>query len=149
MPSIGDPRALEQLIARLERVEATSVRRWGTLTPGEMLCHVADATAGVLSAAPRPPVKERPVARWIALCSPLPWPRGVPTLARIDPRRDGTRPGDFARDRARAVELLRQLAGAAEGTLPAGHARFGAMRHRDWLHWAWKHTDHHLRQFGV
>jgi hypothetical protein len=33
--------------------------------------------------------------------------------------------------------------------LPANHAVFGAMTATDWYRWAYRHTDHHLRQFGV
>jgi hypothetical protein len=33
--------------------------------------------------------------------------------------------------------------------LPAGHGRFGTMTTRDWHRWAYRHTDHHLRQFGL
>ncbi|MGE3404237.1 MAG: DUF1569 domain-containing protein [Vicinamibacterales bacterium] len=28
------------------------------------------------------------------------------------------------------------------------HPFFGPLSEREWLHWAWRHTDHHLRQFG-
>ena len=33
--------------------------------------------------------------------------------------------------------------------LEQAHGIFGPMSPRDWHRWAWKHTDYHLRQFGV
>ncbi|HSM16005.1 MAG TPA: hypothetical protein VK845_03270 [Gemmatimonadales bacterium] len=48
MKSIADPTALEQLIERLNALESDTPRKCGTLTAGEMLCHLGDATSSVL-----------------------------------------------------------------------------------------------------
>lgn len=149
MPSIADPARLSQLERRLAALRPGSVRRWGTLTPAEMLCHLSDSTAHVLGSATREPGPSRPLFRWLALRTGLPWPRGRPTMAHLDPRREGTRPDDLERDRRRVLEGLRAVAAAAPGMLPASHFVFGAMRHEDWGYWAYRHTDHHLRQFGL
>jgi hypothetical protein len=34
-------------------------------------------------------------------------------------------------------------------SLETAHGVFGLMSLADWQRWAYKHTDHHLRQFGV
>jgi hypothetical protein len=65
-----------------------------------------------------------------------------------DPRAEGTRPSDFARDLARTVAALEGI-GAAQGQLEPAHGIFGTMSNTDWQRWAYKHTDHHLRQFGL
>jgi hypothetical protein len=150
MPSIANPAVLAALVARLERLEPESERRWGTLTAGEMLCHLGDANTGVLrqgQAGPGP-AGTRPVLKWLALVSPLRWSRGLKTPRRVDPQADGTRPGDFEQDRARAIASLRAITAAAPGTMALTHQVFGPMIVADWQRWAWKHTDHHLRQFG-
>lgn len=148
MPSVADPAVLSRLEARLLSLRPDSPRRWGSLSAAEVLCHLGDATASVLARPGGDPGRSRPLVRWLALRSPLPWPRGAPTLPRIDPRAGGTRPTDFEADRRRAIEGLRAVAAAAEGELPAAHGRFGAMEPTDWHRWAFRHTDHHLRQFG-
>lgn len=152
MQTIADTDALEHLLARLARIEASTERRWGTLTPGEMLCHLGDATASVLGhrvpPGPKPAGQRRPVLKWLALWTPLRWPRGVPTRPGVDPKQGGTRPTDFEKDRARAVAGLRELATRQDGLTPV-HFRFGPMSVEDWRRWAWRHTDHHLRQFGL
>jgi len=149
MGTVTDPRALSRLIDRLAGLRPDTPRRWGTLAAGEMLCHLADATASVLGRPGTGPTGTRWLVRWLALYAPIPWPRGVKTPAHVDPKLGGTRPGDFEHDRQRAVDGLHQLAGATAGALPVGHFRFGRMRPEDWHRWGYRHTDHHLRQFGL
>lgn len=61
----------------------------------------------------------------------------------------GTRPGILEADRARVVAALEAIA-HSEGTgLEPRHGILGTMTLRDWQRWAYKHADHHLRQFGL
>jgi hypothetical protein len=53
MRTVADPKALRLLKQRLRILRPDSPRRWGTLTPHEMLCHLGDAAAMVLRARPR------------------------------------------------------------------------------------------------
>lgn len=148
-PPVTDPAVLAQLERRLRALRPDAARRWGTMTPAEMLCHLGDASASVLARPGGEPGRWRPLVRWVALATAIPWPRGRQTLAQVDPRRDGTKPTDFERDRERAIAGLRAVAAAPPEALPARHFVFGAMRPVDWHRWAYRHTDHHLRQFGL
>lgn len=134
---------------RLRALRPDSVRRWGSLSPAEMLCHLGDAAASVLARPGGESAPQRPLRKWVALRSPLPWPRGARTPPHIDPHVGGTRPGDFEQDRRRAIDGLRAIATATPGALPKAHGLFGAMSANDWRRWACRHTDHHLRQFGL
>jgi len=152
MKTVADPDVLRQLADRLGRLTPDSQRRWGTLTPHEMLCHLGDAAEMVLMTRPRTvpvtaPLKGR-VLKPLMLWLPIPWPGGVATNPRHDPRREGTRPSEFERDRARAIATLEGMARAAGGLEPV-HGIFGPMSCRDWQRWAYRHIDYHLRQFGV
>lgn len=153
MKTIADQRTLDQLTSRLERITANSERRWGTLTAPEMLCHLGDASDGVLGRRVTPgSVPGRPLPlplKWLLLYSAIPFPKGVETRPGVNPRKEGTRPADFERDLARAIDGLRALAVAAPESLPPTHFRFGTMSRTAWHRWAYKHVDHHLRQFGV
>jgi len=150
--SIAQERCLQELLTRLQRVTPESTRRWGTLTPGEMLCHLGDAAESVLGIrippGPASSARPRPVFKWLILYSPVPWPKGVQTRPGVDPRREGTKPSSFANDQARAINSLRELAVASADGLAPAHFRIGRMSQRDWRRWAYKHVDHHLRQFG-
>jgi hypothetical protein len=66
-----------------------------------------------------------------------------------DPRAGGTQPSVFAQDRARAVAGLQGIAVARVDAVESVHGFFGTMSLADWQRWAYKHTDHHLRQFGL
>lgn len=151
MKTVADPEVLSSLVGRLTALTPDSRRRWGTLTPHEMLCHLGDATDMVLGVRPRKrPIRlrRRPVMKLFWLWLPVPWPHGVSTNSMHDPRREGTRPSDFARDLARAIRGIQGLAVAA-GDLEPGHGMFGVMSRRDWQRWVYRHTNYHLRQFGL
>lgn len=149
--SLASPSALDDLLARLQRVSPESQRQWGTMSSHEMICHLGDsfrAVTGERSAAmvAASPLKRR-VMRFAALHLPLRWPPGIPTMAEVDPRRQGTRPVEFEADRQALVTLARRF--VAEDARYTRHPLFGEMPRRDWLIWGYRHVDHHLRQFGV
>lgn len=149
MRTVATSEGLAELVARLGRLRPDTPRRWGTMTPGEMLCHLADSATMTLSlpGAGRP--RSRRLLKWVFLYAAIPWPRGRKTQARADPRREGSRPGDFEQDRQRALEGLRNLAGASGDAFPVTHAVFGTLDAREWKRWVYRHTDHHLKQFGL
>lgn len=152
MKIVRDPRVLADLIRRLRQLSPESPRRWGTLTAAEMLCHLGDATDMVLQrrpATPPSPDVPRPVARWLGLWTAIPWPKGRSTRPYLDPRAEGTRPGSFDADRERAIGGLEAIAAAGTDKLIPAHGVFGTMSLADWQRWAYRHTQHHLRQFGV
>ena len=137
-------------MARVEALKPDAERRWGRMDAGQMICHLSDAFRWGLGERGgteiRMPVPAA-LARFVALRLPLPWPRGAPTMPEMDQRVRGTPPGDFERDRAELVALLHRVR-TREAGWPR-HPLFGAMSRDDWGRWAWRHTDHHLRQFGA
>lgn len=152
MKTVADPRVLRTLTERLAALQPDRQRRWGTLTPHEMLCHLGDAGEMALRIRPRThplPRRRRPIMKWFGLWTPIRWPHGWKTNPSQDPRRDGTRPAEFLADRERALASIRGIATAREEALEPVHGVFGTMSLRDWQRWAWKHADHHLRQFGL
>ncbi|HJV89993.1 MAG TPA: hypothetical protein VJ623_06790 [Holophagaceae bacterium] len=149
-PTLADPATHTRLVQRLEALRPDSPRRWGAMSAHEMLCHLGDAADAVLDPeAPRPAVGAKPLIKWIALRSGLPWPKGFQAPARIDARKGGTPPDDFEADRRRVLDGLARLAAAPAHIWPRTHKVFGTMEPTDWLRWAFRHTDHHLRQFGL
>ena len=141
---------MDELLQRIGRIDPVTRRRWGTMTPHEMLCHLGDSFECVLGNRPASRVDtwfSRNVMKWVAINTSLPWPHGVPTRPEVDPKRQGTKPAEFERDRQRVLDLLRRFAHADTGS--CRHPAFGRMAPAEWMRWGYGHCDHHLRQFGV
>jgi len=148
--TLSAPGAVDAFVARLSAITEHSPRQWGRMTAHQMFCHLADAFLVVRG--DRPVAKRadnwfsRTVVKFIALNTPMPWPKGVPTMEECDSEKKGTPPEVFAQDRAKAIELLREF--AVPSARPMSHPLFGPMTHDEWMVWAYRHTDHHARQFG-
>jgi len=114
-----------------------------------MICHLADAfrvASGIKQARPVANPFARTFIRWVALHTPMPWPHGVPTVPEVEQGKGGTPPGDWQRDCAELQTLIHQF---AERDKFGAHPIWGELGRREWLVWGYRHTDHHLRQFGV
>jgi hypothetical protein len=75
----------------------------------------------------------------------LPFPKGAPTAPELKPDVATS----FEEERAAVLELLERIGtGLREGAGP-DHPLFGPLSWREWGVATYKHTDHHLRQFGV
>ena len=120
------------------------------MTSNEMLCHLADAFRAMLgerTISSTQTLFSRTLIKWVALHSPLEWPKGVPTMPEVDQRKGGTRPVQFESDRAAVIDLLRRF--ALPETKHTPHPTFGDLTPGEWQVWGYRHVDHHLRQFGV
>ena len=150
MRNISNGAVLEDLVSRFRRLAPTQRCLWGTMNAQQMALHVGDSSAAVLkqrefSAKPR----SGPTAiRRVALLYLLPrMPRGIKSGA--DPAAAVVDPAQFGKDVERAVDLLQRLATAPPDALVDRHPILGPMTRAQWMRWAFMHTDHHLRQFGL
>ena len=154
--TLHDARARAAITERIGRLSPDATPRWGSMTPGAVLCHLADAvrvTLGERRVDPAP-IRFRPIIKQLAL-SPIPFPRGrIRAPAGVDPERDGTAPTDFEDDREQLLAAIERYAQTPLDTTAAGFTvpdppRLGPLTARHWSFFQYKHTDHHLRQFGV
>jgi hypothetical protein len=152
MKSLASVERRAELIRRLRVMRPDFGARWGRMTAHQMMCHLADAfrmAAGdkrVSSGGSRLPAG---LMKFVALYLPLPWPRGIMTSPEIDQLCEGTTPGSFDADVAEVEMLLQTIAASATDAEWPRHPVFGRMSHAEWMRWAYLHTDHHLKQFGV
>ena len=148
--TIADPALRATILTRLRRLEPTSRRQFGRMTPHQAVCHLSDSFRAMMTptkiSSVSPPLP-RVVMKWIALRAPMKWPAGVRTMPEVDQEIGGTRPVEFARDRSELEALVEQFAARSRDFQP--HPMFGAMTVAEWHRWGWRHLDHHLRQFGV
>ncbi len=151
MTNRPDAECQAELLLRLSLLEASSAAMWGRMNSAQMVAHLSQSFQMVLTG---PSVRVRwtplrgPVGRYLILHSSLKWRPGFPTLPELDMVRNGYVPGDFAQARSELVERLHRFYASPQEKLLPKHPYFGAMRRVDWMAWGYRHTDHHLRQFG-
>jgi len=152
MKSLARARDKAELVTRLGKLTPQSDRCWGRMTAPQMVCHLADAcrmALGQKRVSDDSSALRRTIIKWLALYAPLPWRAGIVTSPEIDQQIAGTCPADFTADVAEVRALLDAIEKRGlRGTWP-DHPVFGRMSAPDWLRWAYLHTDHHLRQFGL
>jgi hypothetical protein len=149
MKNLADNAVRDELIGRLEQLTPRHAAAWGTMNGQQMTRHLGDASEAVLKR--RPFASRRgtpsPVRKFLLLHVLRQMPRGI--KAGADPAGAAVDPANFAADLTRAVTLLRELAAASPEALVEAHPVLGPMSRANWMRWAYLHTDHHLRQFGV
>ena len=146
----GDCKA--ELIKRLTGARPDSTRLWGRMTAHQMVCHLSDnfrMALGQKRVGDASSFVTRTLIKWIALYTPLRWRSGILTRPEVDQEIGGTRPGEFAADLQEAEGLLTLVASRTSSAGWPDHPIFGRMSEGDWMRWAYLHTDHHLRQFGL
>jgi hypothetical protein len=148
--TLADPATRAALAARLARLTPETPARWGAFTAPRMLAHVLDATRmylGELSCRPRDRALFRTaLVQWLVI-DVLPFPRGAPTARELLERPPAP---TFDADRQALLALLDRFDAAhpqAPTRWPA-HPLFGPLTAAQWGRLGYKHTDHHLRQFG-
>ncbi len=136
----------EELARRLSAIPFDRSPRWGRMTAPQMVTHLLEAyrmPSGELHIAARPlPLK--PLLRWVMLYL-LPFPKGAPTARELLSRK----PQSWDADVAALRETILAVREPAPGAKVGEHPIFGQMSAKDWGVLLYKHTDHHLRQFGV
>jgi hypothetical protein len=149
MSTLADPKVRAACRDRIQQLDPNAGPKWGRMTARQMVCHLNDSFRvgmGEKYASPASNFLQRTLVKWVALRTPLRWPRGVPTRPEIEQGRGGTPPAEWQTDRAELLGFLNAFAGCQTF---GEHPAFGKMSQRDWLTWGYRHVDHHLRQFGV
>ena len=145
------PEARAEILRRIEALTPRSERRWGRMTPHQMVCHLSDACRAALGERRVPVIGtlwERTVIRWLAIHTNVKWPQGVRTVPEADQEIGGTRPTEFARDVDELRGLIQRFSGP-KAQLSGYHPLFGALSAAEWGRFSYRHADHHLRQFGA
>lgn len=151
--TVFDSAAAEALRARLHRLRPDSPRRWGKMTPHQAVVHLIDSFRvgfGEMELTAPPLGLLKYPMRFAAFTLPIPWPKGAKTAPELDQAKGapgGSVPGDFEADVAELDALLTRYI-ATGGDLPE-HPVWGQMPRGMAGRYAWRHMDHHLRQFGV
>ena len=141
----GDRAAIDK---RVRSLTVSSTARWGSMDVVSMLQHLRLAARMTLGELSVPSANKRafqmfPLKHLILYV--VPFPKGAPTAPELKPSDTVA----FEEERAALLELLARIGtGLREGVGPS-HPLFGPLSWREWGVATYKHTDHHLKQFGA
>ncbi len=148
MATLLDSADRRDIVRRVNALTAAHTRRWGSMTLERMLGHLADqlrfASKELVPRGPRGPLTWPPI-RWLAIVV-VPWPHG-----RLEASAElvQTGPREFEASRAELLRLVERFPSDAAHDQLGSHPMFGRLSTHLWGLLAWRHLDHHLRQFGA
>jgi hypothetical protein len=150
MKTLRDEKCRAELIGRLELLTPDAKPAWGRMNVEQMLSHLVQS--GELPFESSVPDRSSWMSRTFIkplVLSFLPIPKEVQTSAEIDQQQKGRPPLGFDIDKANLVDSINKLGTIATDHRCLDHPFFGQMSTKQWCRMAYKHADHHLRQFGV
>ena len=137
----------DEILSRVERLNADSRPQWGKMNVEMMLAHLVAsmrmAKGELPTTSKKLAIRFAPLRQLIVYW--LPWPKGAPTAPELLPSDLGAIE-DNKRD---LVRLIGEVGARGASDLWPEHPAFGALGRRGWGVLTWRHLDHHLRQFGV
>ena len=149
MRNLFQQEAVDEVIARIDKLQPATQRQWGKMDVGQMMAHCSAAIDMARGQINPPRIL---IGRLIgSFVKPLytnerPFSRSSPT----DPKLVVSDQREFLDEQEQLRLKLRQFheGGEAQCTRHP-HPFFGALTPQDWSRGMYKHMDHHLRQFGV
>lgn len=135
---------------RLRSLSTSSTRKWGSMDVSGMLEHLRLSAAMALGENELPSVNKRafqvfPLKHLILYV--FPFPKDAPTAPGLKPTAIDV--SSFEDKRKTLLELLERIGtGPTKGVGPE-HPLFGKLTRSEWGVCTYKHTDHHLKQFGA
>ena len=137
----------DELVSRISSLAPDARPIWGKMSAPQMLAHLTgwmEMAKGDLVIKPRRLFLRYPVIKHLLIYW-LPFPKGVPTA----PELIGRIPSEWSIESANLCNSIKTFeAMHPDGAWPP-HPAFGVLTPRTWGVLAYRHTDHHLTQFGV
>jgi hypothetical protein len=148
MNTVWDPALRRSFATRVGRLNQDVKPRWGRMNASGMMAHLTDSYRMALGELPvkskNLPLRYTPIKQLIIYV--LPFPKSSPTAPELIARVDHA----VLADEQRAFgALLEKLAAVTPATKLAEHPAFGLLTHKQYGVLIARHTDHHLRQFGI
>ena len=146
--TIWDHSVRTSIAQRAQRISAASTPGWGKMNAAAMMAHINDSLRMALGDLPvkskNLPLRYKPIRKLFIYC--LPMPKGAPTAPELIARCQNAVLED---EKKTFAELINRCATIKPGTMLGEHPAFGNLSYDEYGALIAKHTDHHLRQFGV
>ncbi len=150
MKTLRDQNDRTAIIERVNKLNLDAKPLWGKMNLDQMMSHLVQA--GELPFAATLPDKSTFAARNFIkplILYVLPMPKEVKVSPEMNQQKHGRKPLGFEKDRQIVIETLSRLGELSIDVQCSYHPMFGKMNAKEWALIVHKHTDHHLRQFGV
>ena len=132
---------------RVRRLRPDTVALWGKMNAPQMVAHLTNALRMATGELPvrgkRHPARLFPLKQLLIYV--LPMPKNLPTAKELIERA----PEPFNGEMEAFSAAVRDFGARPRDFAWPPHPLFGAMSRRSWGVLAYRHCDHHLRQFGV
>ena len=145
-----DKDSVEKLIGRVQNLRQDSAPLWGSMTATEMLVHCNKVHQHLLlpttSTNKKTSLKQY-LIRWMALYVMPHFPKNAKAPKGFETRGTVT-DAAFEEQKQFFIQLASRFS-QHKAPIQHHHPYFGNLSTTQWGLSAWKHADHHLRQFGV
>lgn len=150
MKTIFNKEVYQEIISRLDNLSPSSNAKWGKMNNTQMLkhCQKPIRLAFGEEEVEKPNFFMRLLMKIFKpiLYNDKPWKQGLPTAREFVIRSTE----DFKVEKSRLKDLVERLHESESYFEPSkSHPIFGEMKSWMWGKSAYKHLDHHLKQFGV
>lgn len=137
----------QEIQQRLVRLAPDRTPLWGRMNAPRMVVHLADAlkmALGDLHVEQKQTPLRLPILKQLAIYV-APWPHGTPTAPELLARVPQAWNGEVVALSA----LVERFATRTPREKWPAHPAFGSLSGRAWGVLAYRHCDHHFRQFGI
>jgi hypothetical protein len=148
MKNIFDPKAKQEIIARIDKMTPQTKAVWGKMNSTQSLRHMAMAFQIPLDEI-RPTVKNVKIPKWLMrffLLNMKPPKNRAETFPEMNIIKNNITVSDFETEKRNLKNYVDKFDKA--GSLIPENAMAGKFTRNDWGKLLYNHTDHHLRQFG-
>ncbi|WP_339921941.1 DUF1569 domain-containing protein [uncultured Cyclobacterium sp.] len=150
LPNIFDKSVTDEMIARINKLEADSKPKWGKMTTPQMLAHCNVTYEMVYEDKhPKPNFFMKFIIKTFVkniVVGEKPYKRNsqtAPAFLITDSR-------DFTLERKRLIDYLNQTQQLGDSSFANNESHsFGKLSIVEWNNMFYKHLDHHMTQFGV
>ena len=146
--TIWDTSVRASFTNRVKNLNGDSKAAWGKFTASGMLAHLNDSyrlfTGELRCKSKNLPLRYTPIKQLVIYVAPF--PKGAPTAPELLARCDGA---VLDEEKQAYQAMIAKLAAVKPGDPFPEHPAFGVLTHKAYGVLMARHTDHHLRQFGV
>lgn len=149
LPDIFSQKVAEDLIQRINDLQADTMPLWGKMSVSQMLAHCNVSYEMVYGDRhPKPNGLMRIILKLFVknnVVNENPYKKSSPTAPAFIIKEDK----DFKEEKSRLIGFIQRTQGLGRKEFEGRESHsFGKLRAEEWNNMFYKHLDHHLRQFG-